>query len=106
VKNIIMPLLAVILPGQEGYLGWKVVIGGSEINYGLFIGDVVNFVLIALALFLFTVKFLGWVLRQHKEEAAAPAPLTKEQELLTEIRDLLRKMAPPRDESIQSAPIA
>jgi large conductance mechanosensitive channel len=99
VKNIVMPVLGLILPGQEGYLGWQWQVGGSVIPYGLFIGDVVNFLIIALALFFFTVKFLGWVMHQHKEEAAAPPPLTKDQELLTEIRDLLKKAAPAQPES-------
>jgi len=40
-------------------------------------------------LWLFIVKFLGWIMRSKKEEAAVPPPLTKEQQLLTEIRDLL-----------------
>ena len=33
---------------------------------------------------------LGWVMRLRKEEVAAVPPLTKDQELLTEIRDLLK----------------
>lgn len=90
VKHIIMPLVGVLLPGKQGYLGWKWVINGKEVPYGLFLGEVVNFLIVALALFLFIVKFLGWVLRVRKQEAAAPAP-TKDQELLTEIRDLLRE---------------
>ena len=90
VKHILMPLVSVLLPGQQGYLGWKLVVHGKEIPYGLFLGEVVNFLVVALALFLFIVKFLGWVLRTKKEETAALPPLTKEQELLTEIRDLLR----------------
>jgi len=36
------------------------------------------------------VKFLGWVMATKKQEAAAPPPPTKDQELLTEIRDLLK----------------
>ena len=64
---------------------------GKEIPYGLFIGEVVNFLLIALALFLFIVKFLGWLMRTRHEEAAAPPPPTKEEVLLTEFRDLLRE---------------
>ena len=44
-----------------------------------------------LATVLFAALFLGWVMRTKKEEAAAPPPLTRDQELLTEIRDLLRK---------------
>ena len=90
VKQIIMPLISVLLPGQQGYLGWKWVIDGKEVPYGLFLGEVVNFLIVSLVLFLFIVKFLGWVLKvKQKEEAATPS-LTKDQELLTEIRDLLK----------------
>jgi len=95
VKHIIMPAVSMVLPGQQGYLGWKLVALGKEIPYGLFLGEIVNFLLIALAVFLFIVKFLGWVMRVKQEEAAAaPAPpaLSKDQELLTEIRDLLGSM--------------
>ncbi len=76
VKHIIMPLIAAITPGGQGYVGWKVTVGGSEILYGQFLGEVVNFLIVAAALFLFVVKFLGWVMRTKKEEAAAaPASL-------------------------------
>jgi large conductance mechanosensitive channel len=91
VKHIIMPAISVLLPGEQSYLGWKWTINGKDIPYGLFIGEIVNFLIIAFALYLFIVKFLGWVMKSKKEEAAAPAPLTKDQELLAEIRDLLKK---------------
>lgn len=92
VKHIIMPVISVILPGEQGYLAWKLTFSGKDIPYGLFIGEIVNFLIIALALYIFIVKFLGWLMRVKKEEVSAvpPAP-TKDQELLTEIRDLLRK---------------
>jgi large conductance mechanosensitive channel len=51
----------------------------------------VNFVILAVVLFIFIVKFLGWVMRTKKEEVAAPPPPTKDQELLAEIRDLLKR---------------
>jgi large conductance mechanosensitive channel len=89
VKNLIMPLLSVISPSEQSYTNWKWEIGSHAIPYGAFLGDVVNFLIVALALFFFIVKFLGWVLRVKKD--AAPPPLTKDQELLTEIRDLLKK---------------
>lgn len=90
VKHIIMPTIAVLIPGEQSYLGWKWVVRGSEIPYGLFLGEVVNFLIVALALFLFIVKFLGWVMKARKaEEAAAPPPPTREEQLLTEIRDIL-----------------
>lgn len=91
VKHIIMPTVSVMLPGEQGYLGWKFVINGKDIPYGLFLGEVVNFLIVALALYLFIVKFLGFVMKTKKAEAAAPPAPTKDQELLTEIRDLLRK---------------
>lgn len=93
VKHIIMPLVGLLLPGEQGYLGWKLVVGGKEVPYGLFIGEIVNFLIVAMALFIFMVKFLGWIMKAKKAEAAVPAapPLTKDQELLAEIRDLLRK---------------
>ena len=47
-------------------------------------------VLVGLALFLFIKKFLGWMMKLRREEVAATPPLTKDQELLTEIRDLLK----------------
>jgi large conductance mechanosensitive channel len=97
VKNVLMPALGLLLPGEQGYVGWKWVIGSKEVPYGLFLGEAVNFLVVALALFLFAVKFLGWIARVRKDEAAAPSPLSKDQELLTEIRDLLkaRQAAPP-----------
>jgi large conductance mechanosensitive channel len=94
VKNVIMPFIGSLLPGEQGYLGWKAVINGKDIPYGLFIGEVVNFVIVAAALFFFIVKFLGWMMRTKAQQAPAPAAaptLTKDQELLTEIRDLLKR---------------
>ena len=77
-------------PGKQGYTEWKWFINGKEIPYGHFLGEIVNFLIVALALFLFIVKFLGWLMHTRKEEVSAAPPLTKDQELLAEIRDLLK----------------
>jgi large conductance mechanosensitive channel len=90
VKNLIMPLLGLLLPGQQGYLGWKIVVGAKEVPYWLFIGEIVNFLIIATVLFIFIVKFLGFLTRSRQKEEAAPLVVTKDQQLLTEIRDLLQ----------------
>jgi len=95
VQDIIMPLVALLLPGDKGYEGWLFTVHGATIPFGKFIGEVVNFLIVALVLFIFVVKFLGWVMRTKKEEAAAIPPLTKDQELLTEIRDMLRSGGAP-----------
>jgi large conductance mechanosensitive channel len=90
VKHIIMPAVSIFIPGEQSYLAWKWVINGKEILYGLFIGEIVNFLIVALALYIFIVKFVGFIVKNKKEEAAAPPPPTKDQELLSEIRDLLK----------------
>lgn len=91
VKHIIMPVVSLAFPSDQSYTAWKVVLNGKEIPYGLFLGEVVNFLIVALALFLFAVKFLGWISKRRAAEAVtAPPALTKDQELLSEIRDLLR----------------
>src|SRR5215471_17630718 len=97
VKHIIMPLVSVLLPGQQSYVEWKAVIHGKELPYGLSLGEVVNFLIIAVVLFLFIVKFLDWLMRTRQEEVADPPP-TKEEVLLTEIRDLLREEVHGRGE--------
>jgi large conductance mechanosensitive channel len=91
VKSVIMPLVGAILPGEQGYLGWKLVVNGKDIPYGLFIGEIVNFLIVSAALFFVIVKFLGFLMKSKAAEAAAPPPLTKDQELLIEIRNLLAK---------------
>ncbi len=91
VKHLIMPLISVIMPSEQGYLEWTWVIQGKEIPYGLFLGEIVNFLIVALALYIFIVKFLGLLMKAKKEEAAAPPPPTRDQELLAEIRDLLKQ---------------
>jgi len=87
VNHIIMPAIGLIMPNPEGYKGWTL----GPIAIGEFLGTVVNFLVIAAAIWLFIVKFLGFLTRARQTEAiAAPPALTKDQELLIEIRDLLK----------------
>jgi large conductance mechanosensitive channel len=71
VKNLIIPLVAAVLPGQRGYMGCQFTIRGTAVHFGLFLGDVVHFVLISAVLFLLIVKFLGWILKLKMEENVA-----------------------------------
>jgi large conductance mechanosensitive channel len=87
VKHILMPFLGILVPGEQGYLGWKIAVGAKEVPYGLFLGEIVNFVIIAFVLYLFIVKFLGFMMKA--KESAPPVP-SKQELLLAEIRDLLK----------------
>ena len=92
VDDILMPLIGLILPGDKSYEGWVWHVGDKAIPYGRFLGAVVNFLLVAFVLYIFIVKFLGWIMKSQKEEAATPPP-TKDQALLMELRDLLKQRA-------------
>ena len=102
VNNIIMPPIGVITGGVD-FTDLKLVIKEAEkagdeviaeavtLNYGQFIQDVVDFLIIAFCIFLM-VKGIA-ALSRKKEEPAAPAPAPEpsaEEKLLTEIRDLLK----------------
>jgi large conductance mechanosensitive channel len=65
---------------------------GATLGYGQFITVAVNFIIIAWVLFL-VVKGMNALLKKEATAPAPPAPPTKEQELLTEIRDLLKARA-------------
>lgn len=96
VNDVIMPPIGMLLGGVD-FSDLKIVLHHAvgdvpavTVNYGSFINTVVDFFIVAFAIFL-VVKLMNSLKR--KEEAAPtppPAP-SKEEELLTEIRDLLAK---------------
>lgn len=98
VSNIIMPPIGVLTGGMDFTklsLTLKAAEGDAEavtLNYGQFIQDVVDFLIIAFCIFLM-VKGIAKLSRKKKEEPEAPAAPepTAEEKLLTEIRDLLKK---------------
>lgn len=89
VKSIIMPVIGLIMPGDQGYVGWKLVLRGQEVPFGQFLGELVNFLIVAFVLYLVAVKFLGRLV--GNEPQPGPPPPSKEELLLTEIRDLLKQ---------------
>ncbi|WP_020394049.1 large-conductance mechanosensitive channel protein MscL [Thiolinea disciformis] len=91
VKDVIMPPIGWLMGGVD-FSGLKfnlpAILEGQPavtINYGSFIQTMVNFIIIAFAIFLL-IKGLNKVSRK-KEEAAPAGP--SQEELLTQIRDLL-----------------
>lgn len=66
--------------------------GAVTLNIGVFLNLIVNFAIVAFALFL-VVKMMNAARRQKDAEPPPPAGPTKEEALLTEIRDLLQRRA-------------
>ena len=105
VNDIIMPAVSVVT-GSDGFTNMKYVITPAQeataegvaaveevaINYGLFIQNIVDFLIIALSIFIALRVIMKFKKAEAKAEAAPPAP-SNEEVLLTEIRDLLKKQS-------------
>lgn len=88
VNDIITPIFGIILGGID-FKEIILTVGSANLNIGLFIQSVIDFLLKALFLF-FVVKFFN-NFKKKEEAAPAPAPVVPEDvKLLTEIRDLLK----------------
>ncbi len=96
VADVIMPPLGVMLGGVN-FSNLKVVlkeavddkIPAVTLNYGSFIQSCVDFIIVALAIFL-VVKAINTLKREEVALAAAPPPPPAQEVLLAEIRDLLK----------------
>lgn len=87
VDGIIMPVIGLLLGGIN-ISGKSITIGHAVVRWGMFLQTVVDFTIIAFCIFLF-IKLINLV--QNKKEDA-PKPV--QEQLLTEIRDLLKKNNP------------
>ncbi|CAJ1910941.1 large-conductance mechanosensitive channel protein MscL [Aeromonas jandaei] len=95
VGDVIMPPIGLILGGVD-FSDLAVTLKAAEgsapavvIAYGKFIQTIIDFLIISFAIFM-GLKAINTLKKKQEEEAAAPAAPTKDQELLTEIRDLLK----------------
>ena len=100
VKDVIMPFVGLLTGGVDfsnifftlsgghyNTLQEAQAAGAATVNVGLFINAIVNFVIVSFAIFIL-VKQIN---RFHKKEEAAPTPPPRSEELLEEIRDLLKE---------------
>ncbi|QDV28242.1 Large-conductance mechanosensitive channel [Planctopirus ephydatiae] len=105
VKNIITPPIGALLKGADfSKLSINIpvpAVAAGEvayvpISYGLFLQSVFDFVIIAMVLFMVLKGINSLKRKQAAEEAAPPVP-TRDQELLMEIRDLLKAQSTTRE---------
>ena len=104
VSDVIMPIIGAIfggldfsnyylalnssVAGHPAYVDAKKM--GAVLGFGSFVTAVINFMIIAFVLFL-VIRAMNQLTKSKNEEAAAPAPVPREEVLLEEIRDLLAK---------------
>jgi large conductance mechanosensitive channel len=94
VNDVLMPPLGLLLGGVDFSDKTVVLRAGTEaapaiaIRYGVFVNAVIDFVIVAFAVFML-VKAINSLRRKEEAQAPAPAP-SREEVLLTEIRDALR----------------
>jgi large conductance mechanosensitive channel len=86
VEDVIMPLLATLIGGAN-FAGLAITIGSATLKYGKFLQTCLDFLIIAWAIFL-AVKLIN---RLRREEPAGAAPPPRQEALLEEIRDLLKR---------------
>ena len=94
VEDILMPVVG-IFAGADSFSSLSLTVGGAVITYGNFISTVVNFLILSFVLFLVvkTINKMKSLQKKNEKEAEEekPAEPTREEVLLTEIRDLLKK---------------
>lgn len=91
VENIITPIIG-ILSGGLDFSGLSFPYKNTEIKYGLFIQSIINFPIVAGSIFIFLRVLMKLKIKEPESVAEEPAEkaLDTKEELLSEIRDLLR----------------
>jgi len=103
VNDVIMPVVGLATGGidfkEHRYVMKEAVMNGEEVvspavnlEYGMFIQNIVDFLIVAFCIFM-AIKFINRFKKKVEEAPAAPAAPSKEEVLLTEIRDLLKQQA-------------
>ena len=87
VGDVVMPLVGILLGGFD-FKNLVLQIGQAKVAYGAFLQNVVDFLIIAWAIFLI-VKLVNRLKREEAKPAEAKAP-PRQEALLEEIRDLLK----------------
>jgi large conductance mechanosensitive channel len=90
VENILMPVIGVIIGGID-FTDLSIKVGDATVSYGVFIQNVIDFLIIAVCIFFF-VKAIRKITGQEEEEKEEAEPEKDPQVvLLEEIRDLLKE---------------
>lgn len=91
VNNIVMPILGAILGGVD-YTDRSFTVGDAVVTYGVFIQSIVEFIVIAFAIFI-AVKIIAKMQKKEEEKPEKEKVVVTSEEvlLLREIRDSLKQ---------------
>ena len=96
VSDVIMPPIGILLGGLD-FSNLMVTLKAATdtepavfLRYGMFINTIIDFIIVAFVIFL-VVKAMNTLKRKQEEKPAAPPAPPKQEVLLTEIRDLLKR---------------
>ncbi|WP_123042963.1 large conductance mechanosensitive channel protein MscL [Cohnella candidum] len=89
VNDLITPIIGLLIGGVD-LNGLHFKYGDAVLNYGTFLQTVIDFLIVAFSIFLF-IKLITKFKRKEENKPPAPAAPSKEEILLTEIRDLLKQ---------------
>lgn len=89
VEDVVMPAIGVVVGGLD-FSGLAIKIGAATLKYGKFLQTCLDFLIIAWAIFL-VVKLVNRIKREEAAPAPPPAAPPRQEVLLEEIRDLLKK---------------
>lgn len=90
VNDVLMPLLGILL-GKVNFTDLTIKIGSATVKYGMFIQNIVDFLIVAFCIFLM-VKVINKVMKKKDDDKKEEKPeKSDELKALEEIRDLLKK---------------
>jgi len=89
VENIITPIVGILLSGID-FTSLSYTVGNSEITYGVFLQSIFDFLIISFSIFLF-IRILMKFKREKEAEREEEEETDVQEELLIEIRDLLKE---------------
>jgi len=89
VENVITPLIGALMRGTD-FSGLSYTFGEAELTYGVFVQSVLDFLIVALVIFV-AIKAVNKLDKEEDPAPAKPAEPSEEVKLLREIRDGLRQ---------------
>ena len=89
VEDVIMPLVGTLIGGVN-FSALAITLGSATLKYGKFLQTCLDFLIIAWAIFM-AVKLINRLRREEPAAPAAPAAPPRQEVLLEEIRDLLKR---------------